>query len=213
MYTLKQLTQSTRLSDRTLRNYLDAGILHSQKENGIWAFTPQQVSDFFQNETVRSAIQVKNKSIVSDFWNDTHKKTNSACMIWDMPEEDPVRLMHFICDAVNRKEGMTMSFESRQDKSRIILSGSEADIFEILTEYHHQFSQKNIRFQSTYVEYPACICGYDHMNMFRVENLLYCSHFAFLQKGAEAIKKDGPILLILKGDSDREIAGYYELFQ
>lgn len=60
-------------------------------------------------------------------------------MIWDVPEEDPVRLMHFICDAVNRKEGMTMSFESRQDKNRIILSGSEADIFEILTEYHRQF--------------------------------------------------------------------------
>lgn len=67
--------------------------------------------------------------------------------------------------------------------------------------------------QSTYVEYPAFICGYDPMNMFRVENLLYCSHFVFLQKGAETIKKDGPILLMLKGDSDREIAGYYELSQ
>ena len=67
--------------------------------------------------------------------------------------------------------------------------------------------------QSTYVEYPACICGYDPMNMFRVENLLYCSHFVFLQNGAETIKKDGPILLALKGDSDREIAGYYELSQ
>ena len=51
------------------------------------------------------------------------------------------------------------------------------------------------------------------MNMFRVENLLYCSHFVFLQNGAETIKKDGPILLALKGDSDREIAGYYELSQ
>ncbi|MCR2048269.1 hypothetical protein NSB25_13325 [Acetatifactor muris] len=67
--------------------------------------------------------------------------------------------------------------------------------------------------QSTCVEYPAFICGYDPMNMFQVENLLYCSHFVFLQKGAETIKKEGPILLMLKEDSDREIAGYYELSQ
>ena len=36
MYSLKDLSTMTMLSDRTLRNYLDAGILQGRKENGAW---------------------------------------------------------------------------------------------------------------------------------------------------------------------------------
>lgn len=140
MYTLKDLAQSTGLSDRTLRNYLNSGILQGQKENGLWTFTPGQIEDFLQNDAVKSAIQSKNKAILSNFWNDAHKKENAICMIWDLPESNPLEVMHFICDAVAQRNGMTMSFEWHGSKCRIILSGTEAHVAEILAQYRRLFS-------------------------------------------------------------------------
>lgn len=142
MYTMKDLAMSTRLSDRTLRNYLDSGILQGQKENGRWVFTPEQVDAFLQNDTVKTAICAKNKAILNDFWEDTRKKENSVCVIWDLPESDPMRLMLFVCDAVNQRENVVMSFESHGQKSRILLRGREADIFGILAEYRQSFPDR-----------------------------------------------------------------------
>ena len=50
MYSLKDLSTMTMLSDRTLRNYLDAGILQGKKENGAWVFTSEQIELFLQND-------------------------------------------------------------------------------------------------------------------------------------------------------------------
>ena len=60
-----------------------------------------------------------------------------------------------------------------------------------------------------YTDFPARICGYDPMNMFRMGNLLYCSHFLFLQNDAGTIRRNGPVLAVLKDDSHNEILGYY----
>lgn len=139
MYSLKDLVTMTMLSDRTLRNYLGAGILRGKKENGAWVFTAEQVDAFLQNNVVKSAINSKRSSIINDFVNNTGKKENSVCMIWDLQETDALQVGNFICDAAGKRNGLQMSYESHQGRSRIILSGSEADIYEIMTEYHRRF--------------------------------------------------------------------------
>lgn len=139
MYSLKDLATITMLSDRTLRNYLNAGILQGKKENGAWVFTTEQIDAFLQNDMVKSAIKSKRSSIISDFVNNTRKTENSACMIWDLQETDVLQVGEFICDAAGKRNSLQMSYESHRGYSRIILSGSETDIYEIMTEYHRRF--------------------------------------------------------------------------
>ncbi len=62
---------------------------------------------------------------------------------------------------------------------------------------------------SCFTPYSAFICGYDPMNMFRVDDIIYCSHFVFLNKDGKCDMIRSKIALKLKPDSDKEIVGYY----
>ncbi|MDO4317992.1 MAG: hypothetical protein Q4C48_07240 [Lachnospiraceae bacterium] len=81
-------------------------------------------------------------------------------------------------------------------------------------EYERQMREKEKRIaehiaRSSYTPCEAWICGYDPMNMFRVEDRLYCSHFVCLNENGSGKAYQTPILLELKHGSDREIRGYY----
>ena len=62
---------------------------------------------------------------------------------------------------------------------------------------------------SRYVVCNAFICGYDPMDMFRVRNLIYCSHFVCLNEDGRTKSINDAVLLVLSGDSERDICGYY----
>ncbi len=55
----------------------------------------------------------------------------------------------------------------------------------------------------------AAICGYDPMNMFRLDQWLYCSHFLFIRQDGAAQQLHGPVLAQLAPGSDHRIIGYY----
>lgn len=55
----------------------------------------------------------------------------------------------------------------------------------------------------------AAICGYDPMNMFRMDQWLYCSHFLFIRQDGAAQQLHGPVLAQLAPGSDYRIIGYY----
>ncbi len=65
--------------------------------------------------------------------------------------------------------------------------------------------------RSQYVECDAFICGYDPMNMFRIGNLIYCSHFVFLNENGQINQINGAIALELADNSDYAVKGYYKL--
>lgn len=69
---------------------------------------------------------------------------------------------------------------------------------------------KNFMNEKQYCDYSASICGYDPMNMIRVDDKIYCSHFIMLNNDLGFNKFDSPILLQLKEQSDFEIKGYYK---
>ncbi len=51
-----------------------------------------------------------------------------------------------------------------------------------------------------------CICGYDPMNMFRVENQIFCAHFVSLRDAAHhTLTYTEPVLLYLKEGTEKEV--------
>jgi len=62
---------------------------------------------------------------------------------------------------------------------------------------------------STYFESHASICGYDPMNMFRVGNIVYCSHFVCLDENGDMKTIHSAVALKLAQGSNRDIVGYY----
>lgn len=65
-------------------------------------------------------------------------------------------------------------------------------------------------------DYTACkavLCGYDPMNMFRVDGFLYCKNFACLNAGGTIRTINASVVLRLKENSDQEIVGYYRAKQ
>ena len=60
-----------------------------------------------------------------------------------------------------------------------------------------------------YTECHAFICGYDPMNMFRVEDLIYCKHFVCLNENGEVKTFTSAIVLKLQEGSNQSVTGYY----
>ena len=61
---------------------------------------------------------------------------------------------------------------------------------------------------SEYVECSGFICGYDPMNMFRLKDMIYCSHFILLHIDGEMRAINSEITLRLEEGSNRNIVGY-----
>ena len=139
-YTLKDLSMICGLTDRTLRNYLKLGILTGEKQDGTWCFTEEHLDAFFKNDVASAAMQAKRNAAVFDFLKDTKKKTNYACVILDLPQEQSLSVAKFFCEAVSKRQNMTMSFESRRGINRVILTGEEIVIHDIMLEYHSVFA-------------------------------------------------------------------------
>jgi hypothetical protein len=60
-----------------------------------------------------------------------------------------------------------------------------------------------------YVECKGIICGYDPMNMFRLKDMIYCSHFVMLHINGEMRTINSAVVLKLAEGSNRDVIGYY----
>lgn len=55
-YSLHDLAEFTGLTERTLRNYLNQGLLHGEKPDGAWRFTALQFSELLENPSIRPSL-------------------------------------------------------------------------------------------------------------------------------------------------------------
>jgi hypothetical protein len=60
-----------------------------------------------------------------------------------------------------------------------------------------------------YTECQAFVCGYDPMNMFRQDDLIFCKHFVNLNENGKFIMIQSAVVLKLAEDSNRDVIGYY----
>lgn len=142
-YSINELALITGLTTRTLRNYLQMNILTGHKENGAWQFSEEDISEFLGNPNVKPSIQAKHNAIVFDFLADRKKKENEICMVLDMKASaaDAGKKSSYFCDAVNAvcgSKNIRLAFEKHGEYVRVILSGDEDAVKQIMKDYYEE---------------------------------------------------------------------------
>ena len=74
-YSINDLARMTGLTTRTLRNYINAGTLSGEKDEGVWRFSGRDLEIFFANSGVQRAVRAAQKAILYDYLLDERKKT------------------------------------------------------------------------------------------------------------------------------------------
>ena len=140
-YVLNHLVLFTGLSDRTLRNYIASGILHGEKINGMWHFTPEQVEAFLVHPAVRPSILAKHHSLVYDFLLDMKKPAPQTCFILDLPQGDSQEISEFFCYRINPSQNSSLrfSFHMQSPHIRVILTGDPAAVLALVNDYYAAF--------------------------------------------------------------------------
>lgn len=137
-YVIGHLVQFTGLTDRTIRNYIAAGILQGEKIDGLWHFTPEQVESFVRHPAVRPSILAKKNALVYDFLMDSRKSAQEACVILDMPGRDGKTVAEFFCEHISCGEyqNLQFSFDGVEKAPRVILKGDTAEVMRLVNEYY-----------------------------------------------------------------------------
>lgn len=139
-YHLNELAMMTGFTTRTLRNYLNQGLLHGEKIDGMWQFGAEEVDRFFKEPFVREGLRIKRNAAVFDFLADTAKKVNRACVILDLPvsDEEGAAVSAFFCRKMMHASDAVFSYQRERGMSRVILTGPEDQVAEILRDYYQK---------------------------------------------------------------------------
>lgn len=137
-YNLNELAMMTGFTTRTLRNYLNQGLLHGEKVDGMWQFDAGEVDRFFKEPFVKEGLRIKRNAAVFDFLADTAKKTNRTCVILDLPvsDEEGAAVSAFFCEKMLHATDAAFTYHRDRGMSRVILTGPEDQVTEILRDYY-----------------------------------------------------------------------------
>lgn len=136
-YLINHLVLFTGLTDRTIRNYISSGILHGEKINGLWHFTPEQVESFICHPTVRPSILAKQHSAVYDFLLDNQKKDYEICMILDIPGKGKREIAEYFCYCISNEgyQNIHFSFDGVAKVPRVILKGNAVEVLRLVNGF------------------------------------------------------------------------------
>ena len=94
----------------------------------------------YQIRLSNPVFRPKNKAIVFDFLADDHKKEDSICTILDLhvSAAEADKISAFFCEQISHinSGNIRFSYERNRTNSRIILSGSEEAVQELLNAYY-----------------------------------------------------------------------------
>ena len=141
-YLINHLVMFTGLTDRTIRNYISAGILEGEKINGLWHFTPEQVEAFICHPSVRPSILAKNNSAIYDFLLDNRKEHCEICMILDVPEKKPKEITEYFCYCISSGnfQNIHFTFDGVEKAQRVILKGNAAEVLQLVNGFAQRHS-------------------------------------------------------------------------
>ena len=137
-YNIAAISMITGLTDRTIRNYISAGLLMGEKINGLWHFTPEQVEAFIADPVVYPSIRAKNNALVYDFMSDGKKKNHQSCIILDLPGDDKKAAAEFFCYAINNGNfrNIQFSLDAVKKDPRVILRGNTDEVLKLVNQYY-----------------------------------------------------------------------------
>ena len=141
-YNLNEIALMTGFSTRTLRNYLNQGLLKGEKVDGAWQFTAEEIDRFFAEPFVKEGLRIKRNAIVFDFLADRSKQAKRACVILDIPVsmKESKTLSEFFCKQMETALGTVFTFDWNNGSARVILSGAEESVANIMEAYHRMHS-------------------------------------------------------------------------
>lgn len=144
-FNIEDVALMTGLSTRTIRNYLSAGFLEGDKSSGAWKFTPEQIDAFMENPAIRPAVHARKNSIAYDFLSSRPTGQERMCVLLDLPSGLAESASAFFCRLMCASEpGAELRFASEPFKggARVILSGGEKDVAEMLEKYREWKDKK-----------------------------------------------------------------------
>ena len=138
-HNISQVALMTGLTTRTLRNYINMGILQGRKEAGRWQFSEAEVTDMMEHPFVKEEMQIKDRAQVRDFLNRQASEQAAACMIYDLPGEEAEleSCCKALVDLFNRcyakaENQLSYNYDDKRQTGRFIFSGSPDMIGEML---------------------------------------------------------------------------------
>ncbi len=141
VFNIEDMAMMTGLSTRTIRSYIASGFLSGDKSSGAWQFTAEQVDAFMQNKMVLPALRAKKNAIVYDFLRVPHKEQDMMCVVLDIPSDQANRASMLFCRNISDVEAqaeLRFACESIGKTTRVILSGSDRDVTELLSRYYNE---------------------------------------------------------------------------
>lgn len=67
LYTVEDIAKMTRLTSRTIRNYIKDGTLKGKKIGGVWRFSEEDIRNLFDNNSFADELKNENKQQLMDF--------------------------------------------------------------------------------------------------------------------------------------------------
>ncbi|MBR6349679.1 MAG: helix-turn-helix domain-containing protein [Lachnospiraceae bacterium] len=137
-YNLNEVALMTGFTTRTLRNYLNQGLLKGEKVDGIWQFSAEELDGFFDEPFVKEGLRIKRSSAVFDFMSDLNKKSGRSCVILDLPVsvKEGNEISNFFCDQMQDARDAVFNFGWNNGVARVILTGDEAQVADIMKAYY-----------------------------------------------------------------------------
>ncbi len=137
IFHLNDIAMMTGFTTRTLRTYLNQGLLRGTKTGGVWEFTAEDLDRFFREPFIKEGLRIKRSSVVFDFMSDRSKKTRRACVILDLPAsaQDGSVLSAFFCGRMQEASDVVFNFDWHNGMCRVILSGAEDQVAKIMRAY------------------------------------------------------------------------------
>ncbi len=137
-YNLNDLALMTGFTTRTLRNYLNQGLLNGEKTDGMWQFSAEDVDRFFSEPFVKEGLRIKRSSLVFDFMSDRNKKQARSCVILDVPasRKKGDEISSFFCDRMSEASDVRFTYGWDNGLCRVILAGAAGSVEAIVKAYY-----------------------------------------------------------------------------
>ena len=140
-FSINDLAMMTGLSTRTIRTYITTGFLSGEKEDGAWAFTPEQVQAFMQNKAVQPSLKAKKNAIVFDFLGTKPFGKDRMCTILDLALTEAAAASVFFYRKISEctpEAELHFASDPVGAGVRLILSGSPRDVMGLLNQYYNE---------------------------------------------------------------------------
>ena len=128
MHTLKDVMELTKLSERTLRRYLNSGMLKGIKVGGSWRFSEENLKSFFNEQDFSKEIARQASEEVKKFIRHEYDETDEArgCAILDfhnINDSTLSEIRRIVMETAKHHKNMKMKLHPEGDYVRVVLIG------------------------------------------------------------------------------------------